>query len=268
VIATAQRWLWVLDPAGRPRALWPLPASIEGNADPPADLAAERGEAGRVYVLDQAAAAIYAFARIGEGGPGGALGSPLVPLPQPPPGAPRPPAGSLACEIRSTVAVEPREVLIGTPAMVTLTLDGGCAPQLRSGATPGLLAHSAVVSLTLPAGVGPVPGSLEPPGTVEGRTLAWRLDTLPSGGLRLRYAVSAASSNRWHVLERGGMAWLDGWFNYGASELPTTYFYTLLPPTPTDTPRPTATPTPAPTSTPRLGDDGRRAWLPWLSRFP
>jgi DNA-binding beta-propeller fold protein YncE len=222
-LPTARRWLWELSSAGRLQAVWPLPQPTYDDPRPPSDLAA--GPDGRIYVLDQASTAIYVFAR-----------DEADVTADPPP-------GSLVCAIAGTSSATPSEVLIGEPAEITLHLGGDCPGHRRTGHRPELLLRSAAVSVTLRADVQLVPGSVRPPAQVAGRTLTWTLDDVPPAGIDLRYALTAATSNRLQTFERGGLRGLDGWFNYGAVELTPAVFYTLLPSTPTPSP---TDPPPAP----------------------
>lgn len=247
VLVTARRWLWRLDPGGRMRAAVPLPDPAHGDPQPPADL--DLDAAGRAYVLDQTAAAIYVLAPDAGAGP-----------------LPRPPAQGLRCSLAPRIAVEPLELEIGRPAEVRLAIEGDCEPQRRSGERPARLLQSATVSVTLPSGLRLVPPATEPPARVEGDTLTWDIADVPPEGLTLRYRVTADRSGRFPVLASGGAAFLDAWFNYGTASLPSTDFYTLLPPTPTPLPSPTPTPLPSPSPEPSPTPGSGPLFLPALGR--
>jgi len=80
------------------------------------------------------------------------------------------------------------------------------------------------VTVTLASGVAIVPGSLEPPGTVNGRRLTWRLDRVPAAGLDLRFEVSPSAPGRTAAFQAAQLDYLDGWFNYGGLDVPRAFF--------------------------------------------
>lgn len=217
-VPTADRRVWAFSPEGSPQTTWSLPAPHDDEPGPPSDIAVAPD--GRVYVLDHAGTAIYLFAPT----EGGALDLP--------------PAKSLHCDVHGSVAVDPPEVLAGDPAEVTLTLVGSCPPHRRTGEVPGALLRMATVSVTLPSGVELLPGSIQPPATIEGPTVHWELAEVPADGVALRYAITARQSSRYPVFAQGNVNFLDGWFSPGQLTLTPVPFYTLLPSTPTPPPTP------------------------------
>ncbi|RIL12195.1 hypothetical protein DCC79_02230 [bacterium] len=247
VVPTARRWVWRLDRAGRAVDVWPLPPPAAGSPDPPSDVAVDGG--GNVFVLDQAAAALYRFE------PGGA-----------PAGAALPPPGSLGCLPTVRAAAAPEHALVGAAVTVTLTIGGACAPHRRSGERPAVLLRSARVALSLPPGAVPLAGSVEPPAHLSEGRLTWALADVGVAGTRVRYAVTARDPGpaAWPADAR--LDYLDGWFNFGSLAVPPAEVDVVprpAPSTPRPTAAPTATPAPPPTATP--WPIGRRAFLPWTA---
>ncbi len=143
---------------------------------------------------------------------------------------------------------------MGAPSTVTISMTGSCAAHRRTGHRPGVVLREGVVSLSLPEGVDLIPGSTRPPAKIEGSTLTWSLELLNEEGIELADIVTSQRAGRWNVLENAALRSLDGWFNFGETDIPAAIFFTLLAPTPTPTPKGQATKTPS-----------ARVLLPWTS---
>ena len=123
--------------------------------------------------------------------------------------------------------------------------------QIAEQVRPTKLLETLTVTDIIPANMTYVPGSAEPPASVQGNMLVWRLTKIPLNGIGLRYLLRPQEPGDWPTNVVAWGDYVDAWDAIGRLDFPIPRVKVLAPtPTPTNTSTPTNTPTFTPTDEP------------------
>ncbi len=197
-VVTATRWLWVFDVNGRPETALPLPRSAFDEGEPPSDIVV--GSDGRIYVTDRSGSAVFVFAPTDVA-------------------SETPPGGRYGCAVNTAASAEPGAAEVGEAFTVRLTLAGSCDEHPRSGRRPGTLLRTLELEVTVPPDLEPEVGSLEPPGTIDGRALTWRMTDVSLSGTAVSFRLRSSEPGRRPAFQQASATFMDGWLNPGVAEV-------------------------------------------------
>jgi DNA-binding beta-propeller fold protein YncE/Mg-chelatase subunit ChlD len=136
---------------------------------------------------------------------------------------------------------------------------------------PTTLLKEITLTDEIPANMAYLVGSAEPPATLHGNTLVWRLTNVGLLGIGVRYLLRPLEPGTWPTNVRAWADYLDATGKAGHIDFPVPMVRVLAPtptPTVTRTPTPTRTATPRPTATdePTPTAEPQALYLPLLLR--